>query len=53
VNLQNAKRDQSEDKAKGEERHIVWIPKDLSTGVFIYRIRAGDFVQVRKLLLLK
>ena len=35
------------------EHSIVWTPKDLSTGVFIYRIRTGDFASVRKLLLLK
>jgi hypothetical protein len=35
------------------EHSIAWTPKDLSTGVFLYRIRAGEFAFVRKLLLLK
>jgi hypothetical protein len=32
---------------------VTWRPENLSSGVYIYRMRAGDFVQVRKIVLLK
>ncbi|MDZ7378366.1 MAG: T9SS type A sorting domain-containing protein, partial [candidate division KSB1 bacterium] len=32
---------------------ILWNPRDLASGVYFYRLQAGDFVQTKKLVLLK
>ncbi len=32
---------------------VTWKPENLSSGVYIYRMRAGNFVAVRKIILLK
>jgi hypothetical protein len=32
---------------------IMWTAKDFASGVYLYRIAAGDFVSVRKLVLMK
>jgi hypothetical protein len=33
--------------------NMPWNPENLSSGVFLYRIRAGNFISVKKLILLK
>ena len=32
---------------------VTWNAKDLTSGVYFYRLQAGDFVQTRKMILLK
>jgi hypothetical protein len=32
---------------------VRWTPTDLSSGVYVYRLEAGGFVAIRKLILLK
>ncbi|MCH8306022.1 MAG: T9SS type A sorting domain-containing protein, partial [Candidatus Marinimicrobia bacterium] len=32
---------------------VTWEATNLATGIYFYRIQAGDFVQTRKMLLLK
>jgi hypothetical protein len=32
---------------------VTWRPENLSSGVYIYRMRSGNFVAVRKIILLK
>ena len=34
-------------------KQIMWNATDVSSGVYIYRIQAGDFTQTRKMILLK
>ena len=35
------------------EYSIVWNAKDVAAGIYFYRIQAGDFVQTKKMILLK
>ena len=32
---------------------VTWDAKNLASGVFFYKIQVGDFVQVKKMVLLK
>jgi hypothetical protein len=41
-----------EEKPPGKYE-VVWRPKDLSSGMYFYRLQAGDFVQVKKMILAK
>ena len=34
-------------------KNVVWNATDVSSGIYIYRIQAGDFTQTRKMILLK
>lgn len=40
------------DKAAGEHE-IKWTPANLASGVYLYRLHAGDFVETKKLVLLQ
>lgn len=42
----------NETKPAGEHR-VHWNPVDLSSGVYVYRLQVGGFVQAKRLLLLK
>ncbi len=41
-----------DDKITGEHE-IKWTPANLASGVYIYRLHAGDFVETKKLVLLQ
>lgn len=41
-----------DNKAAGEHE-IKWTPAHLASGVYLYRLRAGDFVETKKLVLLQ
>jgi len=42
----------NEIKSAGEHR-VQWVPDNLSGGVYFYRLRAGEFVETKKLILMK
>lgn len=42
----------NEEKPAGKYE-IIFNWKDLSSGVYFYKLRAGDYVQIRKMILLK
>ena len=42
-----------DDELEAGEHKVLFEPKNLATGVYIYRIQAEGFVQARKLMLLK
>jgi hypothetical protein len=43
-----------EDKTKGDGSYkITWTPKNLSSGVYLYRLQADNLISTKKLLLLK
>jgi hypothetical protein len=40
-------------KARAGRTSIVWDASDHGTGIYLYRVRAGDYTSTRKMLLLK
>jgi hypothetical protein len=32
---------------------VSWSPTNLSSGVYFYQLKAGDFIKVKKMILLK
>jgi hypothetical protein len=46
--------DALEDQTKGAGSYkITWTPKNLSSGVYLYRLQADNLISTKKLLLLK
>ncbi len=42
----------NEEKSVGSY-DVIWNAKDLASGIYFYRINAGDFIQTKKMILLK
>jgi hypothetical protein len=42
----------NESKSAGEY-NIQWNPTNVSSGVYVYRLKAGKFIETKKLVLLK
>lgn len=33
--------------------HVIWNAKDISTGMYFYKLQAGDYIETKKMVLLK
>ncbi len=52
-NIRGQKVNQQKGVHEAGELNYLWEPKDLPSGVYFYKVQAGDFVASRKLVLLK
>jgi hypothetical protein len=43
----------SEDRPAGVQPDLVWYPRNLASGVYIYEVRAGGFRQAKKMVYVK